>query len=477
MRDILKSRKFIILSSSAILLVVLTTVLSVFLHCRMDSNNDFIVAGVSIGGIDVSSMTVEEARDKIEDTVSLLENGSIQIRGPEDKQIWDIAPYQMGLTIDVEKTLANAYEIGRVYDNANEKWVRSGRIRGKVELPFVLSEDQEKMKDLLLALSEQIWIKPQNAEVVIADDDSVSVKESQEGLMLDQEKTKKMLRETVLKASDRVIALPTEVIMPSRFTTEVEAMGIRRLIASFTTEFNASKSNRVDNIKLGCDEINGYVVEPDAVFSFNDVVGPRTTERGFKTADVILDSELVPGTGGGICQLSTTLYNTALLANLEIVSRKNHGIPVSYVGLGMDATVAYPYIDLKFRNTTGSHLIIRTKMGYNTLTVSFYGDSPEDVSIEIISNVIEEIQPETIEERDPLLGSGETEIVKEGALGYKVESYRIVKVAGDEVKREFLYLDRYNPRHRIIRKGYDIPLTDGFQNFPDLKTLMYEGLN
>jgi len=446
----LKRKKLIVLG----IIMSLTTVLIVIFNYH--SNNDLIFPGVSICGIDVSYLTIQEAEAKVSATADFFENTKISIKDDNDKFIYDISPVEMGFAIDIKKTVMNAFKIGKKYNKTKNAWVRNGILNKSVNLPFQISENIKKTDFIISDISDKIFVKPKEAELIVTDNNTVSISESKEGIMLNNETTKTLIKNAMVEKTDRTVYIKTQTVLPSVRTDDIKKMGIKKLLSTFTTEFDISKTNRVDNIKLACNILNGYIIKPGEIFSFNNVIGPRTAENGFKLADIIINSELVPGIGGGICQLSTTLYNAALLANLEILSRKNHGIPVSYIQLGLDATVAYPDIDLKFKNTTNSCILIHAKIEDNHLTVNLYGDCEKEFFVEIISKVIEKIDPKTIIECTDLLDFGEQEIIKSGSAGYKVETYRVIKMGDAEIKREFLFLDNYIPKDRIIREGKNI---------------------
>ena len=138
-------------------------------------------------------------------------------------------------------------------------------------------------------------------------------------------------------------------------------MGLTHLLGDFSTPLMGSP-DRVQNIRLSLEAITNSVVYPGEVFSFNEVVGERTMERGYRNAPIILGETVVPGVGGGICQSSTTLYNAVRQADLEIVERRIHSIAPSYIKHGLDATVAWPYTDFKFKNNTDAPVIIKAEI-------------------------------------------------------------------------------------------------------------------
>ena len=160
-------------------------------------------------------------------------------------------------------------------------------------------------------------------------------------------------------------------------TREAETLGIRERISTFTTEMGPSSANRIHNVHLMADYIDGTIIRPGETFSFNDRVGPRTAERGFREGQMIVGSLLLPSIGGGVCQTATTLFNNAFELGLPIVERYNHSFYISHYPLGRDATVAWGGPDFVFRNDLESAILIKARYTEDTLTFSFYGTDPQ----------------------------------------------------------------------------------------------------
>ena len=159
-------------------------------------------------------------------------------------------------------------------------------------------------------------------------------------------------------------------------TAEANRLGIREQISTFTTDMGTSSSNRIHNVQLMAEYIDGTIVEPGQEFSFNDRVGPRTVERGFREGQMIIGSLLLPSIGGGVCQTATTLFNNAFELGLPIVERHNHSFYISHYPMGRDATVSWGGPDFAFKNDLKTGILIKTRYTASTLTFSFYGTDP-----------------------------------------------------------------------------------------------------
>ncbi|MGE5543332.1 MAG: VanW family protein [Bacillota bacterium] len=238
-------------------------------------------------------------------------------------------------------------------------------------------------------------------------------------------------------------------------------------LGSFTTYFDVNNINRSSNLRIAASALNGAVVPPGQEFSFNTAVGPREFSTGYKEAMVILQNEFKPGIGGGICQVSSTLYNAVLLANLPVVERHNHSVAVAYVPTGTDATVTYQAKDLRFRNDTASPICIRTNVQGGKLTVQIFGKrSGPAVKVKIERDVFGVTDFKEIRKGDPELPLGEEKVDHEGVKGYLVRTYRTVYEQGRLVKRELMSSDVYKPLDRLVFVGTKLPLP--INQIPDL---------
>jgi vancomycin resistance protein YoaR len=170
----------------------------------------------------------------------------------------------------------------------------------------------------------------------------------------------------------RTAALVVRTAEPARTTKDAAAMGIDDVVASYTTTYGGTEG-RVHNVRLVAELIDGALIAPGARFSFNETTGERNAAKGFAEAPVIINGELENGIGGGVCQVSTTVFNAAFEAGLSIERRTNHALYISHYPLGRDATVNYPDLDLVFRNDTDHWLLLRTFVGAGSLTVNLYG--------------------------------------------------------------------------------------------------------
>lgn len=227
-----------------------------------------------------------------------------------------------------------------------------------------------------------------------------------------------------------------------------------KLLAKFTTRYDESIENRANNIHLSSEKISGTILMPGETFSYNKIVGERTAKAGYKEASVYMGGKVVNGIGGGICQVSSTLYNAVLLANLEIIERRNHYFITSYVSSSRDATVSYGSIDFKFKNTRNYPIKIECMSKNGICQVFIYGMEEEvEYEVEIEDQITEVIPYTTKTIKTNELAEGESIIAQKGVNGYKSEAYRILKLNGKIISKTLLSKDSYNPLQEVIKVG------------------------
>jgi vancomycin resistance protein YoaR len=236
---------------------------------------------------------------------------------------------------------------------------------------LVLLFDEERLAKALAPRIAPHRTKARNAQFVV-DGTRVRVMPSKDGTALDARAAAIAVNTAAHQDVERVASLSLAPLPAERTTQEARALGITERISTFTTEMGPSSSNRIHNVHLMASYIDGTVIEPGDSFSFNERVGPRTAERGFREGQMIVGSLLLPAIGGGVCQTATTLFNNAWELGLPIVERYNHSFYISHYPLGRDATVSWGGPDFKFRNDMKHAILIKTSYTDATLTFSFY---------------------------------------------------------------------------------------------------------
>lgn len=271
------------------------------------------------------------------------------------------------------------------------------------------------------------------------------------GISFDKAEAKKIIEEN--RANSEPYEIPAVITEPKVTVAQLEDMFVSKSISEYSTSYASSDANRASNVALAASKINGKVLNPGERFSFNGVVGPRTAATGFKIAHVYEGDRVVDGMGGGICQVSSTLYNAVVLADLKIISRKNHSMPVGYVPLGRDATVSYGTIDFVFENNKSHPIKISAVTNNRRLTVSVCGAASDKAEVDIITENAGYTPFATKEIPDSGMKVGERKIVKNGTNGAIVNSYKVYKKNGVAVSKEFLAKSTYVAIAREVKVG------------------------
>lgn len=258
----------------------------------------------------------------------------------------------------------------------------------------------------------------------------------------------------VAQANLEEYVIPLKLTPAAKTIDDIGTEAFPYLISSYSTKYDASNVNRSGNLKIAADKINGTVLMPGEEFSYNEVVGKRTIEEGYRNAKIYENGQVVDGLAGGICQISSTLYNAVLLANLEITERRNHSYTTSYVPAGRDATVVYGTQDFKFKNSRTYPIKIEANVANGIAEFKIHGIKEEiEYEIKIIPVTTQTIPYPTEFVPDPALVPGQQVVTQAGHSGYKVTTYIEKRLAGAVISKEVLSNDTYNPMKTVINIG------------------------
>jgi vancomycin resistance protein YoaR len=274
------------------------------------------------------------------------------------------------------------------------------------------------------------------------------------GYSLDVPRSARALLRAVLVTEPmlRDATLVAQTTQAHRTTKDAQAMNINGLVASYET-FYGGDPNRIHNVQLVSHLIDGHVIAPGATFSFNQATGARTEDKGFRTAPVIINGELKTGLGGGVCQVSTTVFNAAYEAGLPIAERTNHALYISHYPQGRDATVNYPDVDLKFVNDTGHWLLLRTWVGSSSLTVALYGTPVHRRVVSDVAPLKVTGSPPVERTLDPSLAPGEVVLEDSGEPSRSTSVRRRVYAADGKLLYDTTFYSSYRAEPRIIQVG------------------------
>lgn len=500
-----------------IAIIVITLALCSTMFAVINRKSSKIVKGVSISNIDVSNLTKEEAIKKLEEVYgsksekkiylsygefdSSITYEALEVRYQIEnaiKQAYDVGregnifqenfeilkTWYKNININIEVTIDNdmidqiAQNINNSIDGAvvqpsyyvendNSKLIiTSGKEGVKVDEKKLLEEiykvldentdDEQKIEiPVVQDIPEKINIEKIHDEIYKEVKDAYYTKDpftihpEENGIDFDVEAAKAMLQE---EKPEYEIAL--KITKPKKTVKDIGTEAFPDLLATFSTNYQASNVSRTTNLKLASNKINGTVILPNEEFSYNKVVGERTISAGYKMAATYSNGQVVDGLGGGICQISSTLYDAVVMANLNVTTRRNHQFVTSYVPAGKDATVVWGAQDFKFVNSRKYPVRIVATVEGGVATVQIWGIKEEvEYNISIETKKVATIEYTTQYVQDASLPVGQQKVIQAGNNGRKVEAYKVTKLNGQVVSTTLLSRDTYNAMKRIVHIG------------------------
>ena len=393
----------------------------------------------------------------------------------EDKENWNEKDDIKSWSYNLDDLKLN-YKPGETIDKIISVWKNQGYFKILSDMiglrPYSLEKelafeiDEEKLEQRIGKLKDEINKAPRKASYFLDETTGkLELKESKKGKKVDHDQTINYFKQGIkykfgeLISGDKIkVPLAIETTLPEITTQRLKDKEIDTKTSDFETQFDPDKKNRAYNIDLAASYFYGSIISPGETISFNEAISELRENDSLKKAPIIVDKEFVDGSGGGVCQVSSTFYNAALKAGLKIVERHNHSRPITYLPLGRDAAVAYDYLDLKVKNPFEEHVLIFSYTEANNLIFKIFG--PKNLiggkdNYKIVSTDYKEIEPPIEYEKNKDKEAGYEEKVQEGLPGYEISTwrYKLDRENGQVLKREFLYTDYYKPVPRIYEIG------------------------
>ena len=408
--------------------------------------------GITIDGQDVGGRSYDEVREEIlarqqeeaNERVITVEYGGQSFTLP------------LLSSYDTDQVIVEAYN----YAKEGELQERYDKVAALREQPLDFATTCVVTADgvdaFVQQVAEAIDVPAKDAAVEKFDPETKTFTFTDEatGLAVDKEQLRQDIETAVAEGTYATPIVPT-MVETKPTVTKAQLQEQNTLLASFTTETTSSTS-RNTNIRLCAEAFNGYVVAPGEVFSLNTLTGPRTTDKGYKPAGAIQNGIMVQEPGGGVCQVSTTLFNAVVRAGMEIVERHGHSWPSDYVEIGMDAAIDYPAKDFQFKNVSDAPIYLVSTFEDRQLTVEVYGKPvvEEGVTIDLRSTTDSTIRRgEDTMVYDPSLAPGTTETVRRGRDGKKSTTYIQYIKDGEVIEEKVLFTTTYPAIRAIINYG------------------------
>lgn len=503
--------KLIVLAIILVILMILSVIFAI-----LNINSTKILPGISIEGIDVSNLNKEEAIEKLEKVYSeklkkeinfkykdyettinptIIEtnykmedavNSALQIGKNDNIFISNfeiIKTYLAKDNVNIEMTInedvakQTIEDLGTkipgiviessYYTEDNNLIISKGNSGVKVDTDKMLEEVKEELNNIEInenyldipvnqkspdeinvdKIHEEIYTQVQDAFYTKS---PFEVHPEVEGVDFNVDDVKQILA----SEEKEEYIIPLTITKPKVTLDQIGTEAFPDQLSTFTTKYDASNSDRSTNLKLACQRLNGKVVLAGETFSYNKTLGERTVEAGYKNGKIYENGEVVDGIGGGICQISSTLYNAVLMSNLDIVERRNHQFVTSYLPAGRDATVSYGTTDFKFKNTRKYPIRLVASVSNGIATVSVYGiKEDKEYTISFNTKTISTISPETQFIEDSSLATGEERVKQKGTNGLVCETYITKSLNGKIISQSLLSRDTYSAMKRIVLTG------------------------
>jgi len=421
-------------------------------------NNDSIYQNIRINDVDVGKLSKAEALNKLNSIFQTeLNNKMITIKGVSDGG--DIEYSYPFNEFDAKLDYAPAVEQAYAYAREGTLAERFDKITALNDTPYQITYepkytyDDSTAQDKVGLIAGKVYIPPQNATIDRINGQYV-ITDEVPGKELDLEATTAQFKQLLAENKSGVIDVSLKDVEPqikADYVAKAES-----LIGSFSTTFSAGQNGRNTNIMNAASKINGQTVQPGDVFSTNAALGPSTAANGYAQAPVIVNGKIEDDFGGGVCQVSSTLYNAVLRAELDVVERTNHSLKVGYLDYGFDATLAGDYLDLKFENDTDLPVFLECYISGNKLVANIYGKEIHDSgrTLKFYNQLLAKLDPSGEHlTYDATLPSGERVVTKGPTEGYKYALYKDVYENGVKISTERINTSTYKAAPAEVTVG------------------------
>ena len=446
------SKKTLVSGGILILIVALGIISYVFsINKKVATWNDKIYPEINVYGINIGGLSKEEAINILkEDLPKVIMDKKLKVI-VGDKEL-ELNYESLNPTYNIEKVAEEALAYGK----DKGVFAKNSLINGKKEISIDadIIYDEEALINFEDRVVQEVSIEGKNASISI-DSGNISVIPEESGKSIDKEELHNKLIENINGDPNHEVEITLELKEQDAKIKAEDLNKITGKISSYSSNYSNTGDGRVKNMEIAAGVINGTIVMPGEEFSYNALIGDTTPEKGYEKANTYVGNEIVPDYGGGICQVSTTLYRAVMSANIRSTERMNHSLTVSYSEPGLDATVANPYVDYKFVNTYDFPIYIQGYVSGGVVSFSIYGnvEAMGNKTYNLVNEVHEKYNPEVKYEDDPTMEEGTEKVVSYGMPGYKASSYLVTYENGVEVDREFIATDVYLTTNTVIKKG------------------------
>ena len=512
-----KLKSFLLLLIPLFIFAILVGILST-VFALINRDNETIFSGISVQGIDVSNLTIDEAKKKVSSIIGNHISEEISLQHNDFQTV--ILPEQFGVSFDVDSAVEQAYYIGKSDNLIKNNYTILSLLLKNYNISPSINYDEDLLNSLIDSINAQLPDRVVNPGYSI-DGTNLIITSGKDGILISSSDLKDEIlsflndisskNETInipvnnvgaepinldaiykdifklpvdasyttnpyvvypssngldfaisMEEAKAIISnqqdeytIPLKITYPNVTTNQIGNEAFPDLLSQFSTSFTSSGYNRSNNIILSSAKLNGLVLMPGEEFSYNQAVGQRTKAAGFREAGAYSYGKVVQEVGGGICQVSSTLYNAVLYANLEIVERTNHYFNPGYVKAGLDATVSWGGPDFRFKNNRNYPIRIVTDTSGKKLRVYIYGlKTDDDCTVVLDPRYISSVPYKTTYQNDASLATGETRVISSSSNGCKTATYKYVyDKNGTLISSECISRDTYSPHNKVVAVG------------------------
>ena len=409
--------------------------------------------GVYIGSVDVGGMTKNEAKTALNDYIESIENTTFTLQGAKGSV--DATAAEMSIKADASTAVDEAMGVGRT-GNLINRFVQSKKLEnGEVSVNMHLSVDKEKTAQFLYDNKDKLDVEAVDSGLEKTADgfNYIEGTQGQEVDIVSSVYAINDFLENKWDGKSNEIDLVSTTVEPRG--TKEELSKIKDVLGTFSTDFSRSKAGRAANVKNACSLINGHIVYPGEQFSVYSAISPITEDNGYELAGAYENGQVVESVGGGVCQVSTTLYNAIIRAELEVVQRFNHSMIVSYVDPSDDAAIAGTYKDFKFKNNLDDPIYIEGYCSGGIITFNVYGVEmrKEGREVSFHSETVSETEPEIQFNFDGSQPVGYYSVDQSPHKGIVARLWKTVKENGEVVSDEVFNNSNYKASPKIVTVG------------------------
>lgn len=448
-----KSKKKIIISVVVILAIIIGSIFAyiVSIQKKTEKWDNKIYPNVYVENVNLSGMTKEEAIEALNKEIKEpIQNKTITVKAAD--QSIEIKYSDLSPEYNIDETVNEAMMYGKDLNLFGKNDLINGKDKKEFNLDF--KYDEAKLNEYENKLTEMVNQKAKNATISI-NGSNVSVTEGQDGRAIEKDKMVALVKDAVNAnpEANTVVEVPVEITKP-KITKEMLSK-IDGVMGSFTSSYTSSDANRSANVEIAAKTVNGTVLMPGETFSYNNTLGERTTDKGYRDGAAYVGNKVVMVTGGGICQVSTTLYRAVLKAGIMPTERHNHSMTTTYSGPSEDATVAWGSLDYQFKNPYDFPIYIQGYTSNKHVTFNIYGNvqAMDGKTYELQTVVNETLKPSVKTIEDPNLPAGQRVVEQNPVTGYKSTGYLVTYQNGKEIDKKLIGHDVYKQKDEIIKVG------------------------